>query len=228
MRKNKMGRPKKYLDETEEERKQRKKEYNQRWYLENRRGGIPFIPLTKEELKKREKLSRKKYYDKNREQIREKAREDRRINPEKHRAYVRKYYEKNKEENKEKAAKRNLEMYHRRKHDPLFKLRKNIRQRLSCALRNNYKNSSALELTGCSMERLKKHLESLFEEGMTWENWNREGWHIDHIKPLSSFDLRKEEEQRKAMHYTNLQPLWAEENIKKGNKVDWQKNETST
>jgi hypothetical protein len=78
------------------------------------------------------------------------------------------------------------------------------------------------------MERLKKHLESLFEEGMTWENWNREGWHIDHIKPLSSFDLRKEEEQRKAMHYTNLQPLWAEENIKKGNKVDWQKNETST
>jgi hypothetical protein len=62
---------------------------------------------------------------------------------------------------------------------------------------------------------LKIHLESKFQPGMTWENHGRNGWHIDHIKPLCSFDLTDLMQLRQACHYTNLQPLWAKENLRK-------------
>lgn len=62
---------------------------------------------------------------------------------------------------------------------------------------------------------LKQHLEKLFQPGMTWENWSRDGWHIDHIVPLSSFDLTDREQFLKACHFSNLQPLWAKENLSK-------------
>lgn len=81
------------------------------------------------------------------------------------------------------------------------------------------KSASAIELTGCTILELKEHLESLFKPGMTWENHSRNGWHIDHIKPCASFNLSDPEEQNICFHYSNLQPLWAEENIKKSNKI---------
>ena len=80
------------------------------------------------------------------------------------------------------------------------------------------KSAATLELLGCSVEELKKHLENQFIKGMTWNNYGLHGWHIDHIKPCASFDLTKEEEQRKCFHYTNLQPLWAKDNLSKSNK----------
>ena len=60
------------------------------------------------------------------------------------------------------------------------------------------------------------HLEAQFKPGMTWDNYGLKGWHVDHIRPCASFDLRDPEQQRRCFHYTNLQPLWAEENLKKG------------
>lgn len=63
-------------------------------------------------------------------------------------------------------------------------------------------------------KQLKKHLEIKFTKGMSWENYGK--WHVDHIKPCAKFDLTKESEQRKCFHYTNLQPLWAIDNFKKG------------
>lgn len=80
------------------------------------------------------------------------------------------------------------------------------------------KSGSAIRDLGCSMEELKVYLESKFQPGMSWDNYSFTGWHIDHIIPLSSFDLTDPEQFKQACHYTNLQPLWAEDNFKKSNK----------
>jgi len=96
-----------------------------------------------------------------------------------------------------------------------FKLRKRLRSRVRLALKKNLKSDSMLNLLGCSISTLRKHLEKQFRPGMTWDNHTFRGWHIDHIKPCASFDLSKPEEQRKCFHYTNLQPLWASENMVK-------------
>lgn len=69
---------------------------------------------------------------------------------------------------------------------------------------------------GCTVEELKKYLESKWQEGMSWDNYGFHGWHIDHIKPLASFNLTDRDELLKACHYTNLQPLWCKDNMKKG------------
>lgn len=78
------------------------------------------------------------------------------------------------------------------------------------------KDGKTIRHLGCSAEELRAHIESRFKPGMTWDNHGVHGWHIDHIKPLVSFDLDNREEWGRAMHYTNLQPLWAKENIMKG------------
>jgi hypothetical protein len=81
------------------------------------------------------------------------------------------------------------------------------------------KSDSTLSLTGCTIQELKAHLESLFQPGMTWENHSRDGWHIDHKIPCAAFDLADPEEQKRCFHYTNLQPLWAMDNIMKSDKI---------
>ncbi len=107
----------------------------------------------------------------------------------------------------------------RKQTDPIFKLMKTLRSRLGNALKykSAKKKLSTLDLTGCSVAFLKEYLEKMFKDGMTWENHG--SWHIDHIIPCSSFNLIDVDEQKKCFHYTNLQPLWAEENLKKGSKI---------
>ena len=95
----------------------------------------------------------------------------------------------------------------------------NLRSRLRAAIKNNYKNGSAVRDLGCSISEFKKYLESLWQLGMTWDNYGLSGWHIDHIVPLVSFDLTNREQFLKACHYINLQPLWAKDNLKKGSKI---------
>ncbi len=94
----------------------------------------------------------------------------------------------------------------------------NLRSRLRKAIKNNQKTGSAVKDLGCSIEELKKHLESKFTEGMSWDNYGE--WHIDHIKPLSSFNLENREELLKACNYNNLQPLWAKDNLSKGDRYE--------
>jgi hypothetical protein len=89
----------------------------------------------------------------------------------------------------------------------------NLRNRLYYTIKREYKDKTTKELLGCRLEKLKRHLEDQFEEGKTWDNYGE--WHIDHIKPCTSFDFTKEKDQKECFHYTNLQPLWAEDNLKK-------------
>jgi len=118
---------------------------------------------------------------------------------------------------------RNYEMG-RRKSDPEFKLRKNLRRRINSAIKNGQKAGSAVRDLGISVNDLKLWLEIQFYrntktgEAMTWENYGRTGWHIDHIVPLAKFDLTDREQLLESCHFTNLQPLWAEDNYKKGSK----------
>lgn len=102
--------------------------------------------------------------------------------------------------------------------DSNFRMKAILRSRMREALKNNKKLATLESLVGCTVPELKVYLESLFEEGMSWDNWAVKGWHIDHIKPCSLFDFKYEDHQRECFHYTNLQPLWAKDNIAKSNK----------
>jgi hypothetical protein len=98
-----------------------------------------------------------------------------------------------------------------------YKLKQRIRSRLGRIKFNN--SVRTLDWLGCSILELKKYLESKFQPGMTWDNYGCKGWHIDHIVPLSSFDLSDGKQLKIACNYMNLQPLWAIDNLKKSNKI---------
>lgn len=114
---------------------------------------------------------------------------------------------------------------YRTKHDLNFKIRGLMRATLVNLIKKGYKSNKTLEILGCSVEEFKLYIESKFLPGMTWENHgvytleNPDRWHVDHIVPCSKFDLSNPEDQRKCFHYTNLQPLWGADNIKKSDSI---------
>jgi hypothetical protein len=140
---------------------------------------------------------------------------------EKHRTSSLNYYNKNKEIiNKLKSNNRTPINQNRRMRyntDPIYRLKCILR----ATLKKGIKNKKTQEIVGCSWEQLKHHLEIQFQEGMTWDNHGQYGWHIDHIRPLAS--AKTQEEIYNLNYYTNLQPLWWEDNIKKGDKLVWNK-----
>jgi hypothetical protein len=99
-----------------------------------------------------------------------------------------------------------------------YKIIHNLRERLRAALHNNSKGAKTMDMLGCNMEEFKQYLTSKFTEGMNWDNYGRKGWHIDHIKPCASFDLSDYNQQKQCFHYTNLQPLWWNDNLRKSAK----------
>ena len=125
------------------------------------------------------------------------------------------YYESNK---KKIIKKSNLKNIEKRKQDPMFTMIRRLRNRLWYALhlKGWQKNSNFDKYIGCTHKELIVYLESKFQPGMTWENKGQ--WHIDHIIPLSS--ATSEAQLYDLCHYSNLQPLWAKDNIKKGNKIE--------
>ena len=106
--------------------------------------------------------------------------------------------------------------------EPQLRVSTNLRTGLRSAIKaqNATKVSSAIRDCGLTSADLCAYIESLWKPGMDWSNYSYRGWHVDHIRPLSSFDLRDPEQQKIACHYTNLQPLWAEENFKKSDKYE--------
>jgi len=170
------------------------------------------MPL-KDLIKRKEYM--KEYHQKNKNKRNETSKKWRENNRERYNKQVNKSYHKH----KNKIIKRQVE-YNRKRYqtDINWILRRRLRARMHQALKGILKSKKTMELLGIpNVDFLKTWIECKFKEGMTWEN--RHLWHIDHIKPCSSFDLTKPEEQAKCFHYTNLQPLWASENLSKGNRI---------
>lgn len=172
------------------------------------------------------KLESKSYNEKNYEIIKQKKSVYRKKNFDKIKETKKRIYEKDKERillvnkkyrsnNREKI---NEHQRNRKLNDPLFKLKHimNSRMRIFMKSNNITKRNRTFEIVGCSPEYLKEHLEKQFTDGMSWEKLGKE-IHIDHIIPLAS--AKNEEEVYRLCHYSNLQPLWAIDNIKKGSKT---------
>jgi hypothetical protein len=191
--------------------------------------------------KNKEEINRKqnKYYKENKEEISQCVKKYRKQNREKINKHNKEYRLRNKEklkkrrkkyleENRKKVNKRQNECRkEKRKNDIIFKLSCNLRGSIHRAIKYGYKTESTQELLGCTWEEVLIYIESLFLPGMTWENWTNDGWHLDHIRPVASFDLTDPEQQKLCCHYTNLRPIWAEENYCKSswwNGIKYSKN----
>ena len=157
----------------------------------------------------------KKHYNKNRDSLLPKKRN-----------YSLKYYyenidiikEKRKVYDKNNREKRNNYISDRKLNNPIYRLSVIVRNRIRTFIKskNITKNNPTFNIVGCTPEYLKEHIEKQFKEGMSWELMGKH-IHIDHIIPLSS--AKTEEEIYNLCHYTNLQPLWAEDNLRKGDKI---------
>ena len=149
------------------------------------------------------KIADKKYREKNKDTLSE---------------YHKKWREKNIDRHRE--NKRNYERT-RKANDPIYKLINNFRTAIYQVLKENQvqKNGHYFDILKYSPENLIEHLESKFKDNMTWDNYGE--WHVDHIKPISSFQITEigDNEFMSCWSLDNLQPLWGEENIRKSNKL---------
>lgn len=155
------------------------------------------------------------YYENNKTSALERKKIWRSNNLEKEKKYRKNYNLINLEKIKENRRIKNKIKYD---NDFVYRIKQNIRTRINLFLKSNNikKQNKTFDIVGCSPEYLKEYLEKQFINGMTWEN--RNDWHIDHIIPLSS--AKTEEDVIKLCHYTNLQPLWAKDNLIKSNKIE--------
>jgi len=130
----------------------------------------------------------------------------------KHKEERRRYDKNYREKNREKIRKY---IKNKKKLDINFKISEILRSRIWNVLKGKYKSAKTLELLGCTISQLKKHLERKFKRGMNWKNYGKKGWHIDHKIPCCEFNLSKTNEQLQCFNYRNLQPLWAKDNLRK-------------
>lgn len=157
----------------------------------------------------------------NRERANANARQWRKDNPERAAATAKASRDRRTAKQQEENRARARKYYHDHKDDPHYIMPKRLRSRLYQCVRGNLGDVSAVRHLGCTVEELRQHIESKFLPGMTWDNWGVGAgkWHIDHISPLSAINPQDDEAIRRACHYTNLQPLWGVDNIRKGAKA---------
>jgi hypothetical protein len=187
--------------------------------------------VTEQEKYKRHQEAMRRYRESNREEIRLRYHKNKR-------KYLdaRKLKRKNNpefaaEENARSQAwhlrnKERVREYHRKKAERYgrtnlnYLIRKRLRNRIGMALSKNSKSGTTLMLLGCSIQDLKIYLESKFDVGMSWQNWGKgkDKWNLDHIIPCALFDLSKPGHQQRCFHFSNYQPLWEIDNIRKGAK----------
>ena len=198
--------------------------YLKQYRLKNKQKRKEYLLHNKEKIKKQYK----QYYLNNKEKIIKCKKKYYLINKEKIIKYKKKYYLNNIKKMKKyyklysQKNRKKLNQYraNKAKNDPIFKLIQNQRRRIRHALKEIKKTKSTLKLLGCSATELWNHLEKQFKPKMTRKNYGK--WHVDHIRPCASFDLTNPKQQQICFHYTNLQPLWAIDNIKKGVKLNYE------
>ena len=173
------------------------------------------------------KSCKKIYYNNNKEELNKKTREWYEKNSENARQQKKEYYQENRELILEKSklwSKNNREKINRyiqtkKNENPLFRVELNVRGRLKQYLKqkNITQKNKTFDIVGIDVNELKKYIECQFTDGMSWDNYGLYGWHIDHKIPLCS--AKNETELIKLFHYTNLQPLWSEDNLRKNGKL---------
>jgi hypothetical protein len=183
--------------------KQEHREYAKKYRKEHRQKILEYNKIYKQNHKVETKEYAKKY-DKKR-YLKNKG---------KFLSQMKEYYQ----ENKNTIIKQHLEYQKNRlKKDVSYKIIRYLRARIWSVLKGITKSDTTKKLIGCTIDQLKVHLENQFTEGMSWENYGK--WHVDHIRPCSSFNLTNIKEQKRCFNYTNLQPLWAVDNLIKSDKI---------
>lgn len=202
--------------------KEQKLEYQKKYHEENTDQAKEYKKLYNELNSERLKEQRKVKYENNKEIVKEKSKEYYTLNKDKInlRRRLNKrgkyYYQKYKDKHLKKVYEyRKMKM----KTDPFYKFKHQIRNLIRNAFKRGFttKSKKTIEILGCSFEEFKLHLESQFDEWMNWENQGTY-WHMDHIIPISS--AQTEEDVWRLNHYTNFQPLYWEDNLKKSNKIE--------
>ena len=175
-----------------------KSAYQKKWEQKNKEKRAAYHKEWENQNKEKRVASKKEWDKQNKERVA---------------AYSKEYRQQNK---KQKAA------YYRNRFrtDPLYRLTHNLRSRVRDALNGKTKSASTIKLLGCEPEFAIAHIESQFLSGMSWDNYGE--WHVDHITPCAAFNMEIEEHQYQCFHYTNLQPLWAKQNLLKNDRItEW-------
>jgi len=198
---------------------ERQKERAREYYAKNRERMLILSRLNYHANKARRRETHKIWAENNKSRISLRNKEYREKNREKLNEYIRKWRIENCAYLKQKKF--SLLQYHEKyKNDVGYRLKRRARAHVSRIKTGHLKcPNKSMEYIGCTVEQFRKHIESLWLDGMHWGNNTTRGWHIDHIRPLSSFDLTDPNQAKAALHYTNLQPLWAIDNLKKYTKI---------
>lgn len=190
------------------------KKYALEYYYNNIEKYMEYRNNNKEERKKYDK----EYNIMHKKEKRERDKKYRKANKEKIKVCQKLYRNAHKQQRKEYDK---IYFTQHKKENINYRIATNLRVRLHSALKRGQKAGSAVLNLGCSIDDLKRifqqkfYKNSITGEQMTWDNYGKRGWHIDHIIPLSYFDLTDKEQIKIACNYKNLQPLWAEDNLKK-------------
>ena len=190
--------------------KEKEKARKKAWYEANKEEIKAYKKAYCEANKEKEKARKKAWYEANKEKRKASKKAWYEANKENIKAYNKAYKEANKEK---------IKAWHRKrsKEDPIFRLLRNMRNGMWAVLSGKTKSSRTMEYVGMSPDELMDYLENKFTEGMTRDNYGE--WHVDHIRPLASFDFTgpdREEQLHIAWSHTNLHPLWALDNLRKG------------
>ena len=202
------------IKQYQEENKERIAEYKKQYNESNKEKIAEYFKQYQEANKERLVEYGKQYREENKERIKQYREE----NKERLAEWSKQYYEENKERKAEWGKQYQKQ---RRSIDHVFKFRINVRTLIKNSFKrgtNQFRKDAKTEqILGCTIEEFRLYIQSKFKEGMSWDNYGLNGWHLDHIIPISF--AKTEEDIIRLNHYTNFQPLWAEDNLKKSNKI---------